>query len=71
MKARIHTQKVILVSKTYNIAVLKGDGIGPEVTDAAVKVLEALQGSSQNLKFNFLYGKAGYHCIAEHGTNLP
>jgi isopropylmalate/isohomocitrate dehydrogenase-like protein len=71
MKARIHTQKVILVSKTYNIAVLKGDGIGPEVTDAAVNVLEALQDSSQNLKFNFLYGEAGYHCIAEHGTNLP
>jgi isopropylmalate/isohomocitrate dehydrogenase-like protein len=71
MKARIHTQKVILVSKTYNIAVLKGDGIGPEVTDAAVNVLEALQDSSQNLKFNFLYGEAGYHCIAEHDTNLP
>jgi isopropylmalate/isohomocitrate dehydrogenase-like protein len=62
---------VILVSKTYNIAVLKGDGIGPEVTDAAVNVLEALQDSSQNLKFNFLYGEAGYHCIAEHATNLP
>jgi isopropylmalate/isohomocitrate dehydrogenase-like protein len=61
---------VILVSKTYNIAVLKGDGIGPEVTDAAVNVLEAVQGTS-NLKLKFLYGEAGYHCIAEHGTNLP
>jgi isopropylmalate/isohomocitrate dehydrogenase-like protein len=61
---------VILVSKTYNIAVLKGDGIGPEVTDAAVNVLEAVQGTS-NLKLRFLYGEAGYHCIAEHGTNLP
>jgi isopropylmalate/isohomocitrate dehydrogenase-like protein len=59
-----------MVSKTYNIAVLKGDGIGPEVTDAAVNVLEAVQGTS-NLKLNFLYGEAGYHCIAEHGTNLP
>jgi isopropylmalate/isohomocitrate dehydrogenase-like protein len=58
------------VSKTYNIAVLKGDGIGPEVTDAAVNVLEAVQGTS-NLKLRFLYGEAGYHCIAEHGTNLP
>jgi isopropylmalate/isohomocitrate dehydrogenase-like protein len=61
---------VILVSKTYNIAVLKGDGIGPEVTDATIKVLEAIQDSS-DLKLNFLYGEAGYHCIAEHGTNLP
>ncbi len=58
------------MSKTYNIAVLKGDGIGPEVTDAAVNVLEAVQGTS-NLKLRFLYGEAGYHCIAEHGTNLP
>ncbi len=59
------------MSKTYNIAVLKGDGIGPEVTEAAVKVLEAAQASSENLRFNFLYGEAGYHCIATYGTNLP
>ena len=65
-----YTQKVVIVSKTYDIAVLKGDGIGPEVTDAAIKVLEAVQASS-DLKLNFLYGEAGYHCIAERGTNLP
>jgi len=58
------------MSKTCNIAVLKGDGIGPEVTEAAVKVLKAVQDASA-LKLNFLYGEAGYHCIAEHGTNLP
>jgi isopropylmalate/isohomocitrate dehydrogenase-like protein len=58
------------MSKTYNIAVLKGDGIGPEVTEAAVNVLQATQETS-NFKLNFLYGKAGYHCIAEYGTNLP
>ena len=55
----------------YNIAVLKGDGIGPEVTEAAIKVLNAVQDASKNLKLNFLYGEAGYHCIAQHGTNLP
>jgi isopropylmalate/isohomocitrate dehydrogenase-like protein len=59
------------MSKTYNIAVLKGDGIGPEVTEAAVEVLEAVQASSKNLALNFLYGEAGYHCIVEYGTNLP
>jgi isopropylmalate/isohomocitrate dehydrogenase-like protein len=58
------------MSKTYNIAVLKGDGIGPEVTEAAAKVLKAVQDTS-DLKLNFLSGEAGYHCIAEHGTNLP
>jgi isopropylmalate/isohomocitrate dehydrogenase-like protein len=59
------------MTKTHNIAVLKGDGIGPEVTEAAVKVLNAVQETSQNLKLNYLYGEAGYHCIATHGTNLP
>jgi isopropylmalate/isohomocitrate dehydrogenase-like protein len=59
------------MSRAYDIAVLKGDGIGPEVTEAAIKVLDAVQHSSKNLKLNFLYGEAGYHCIAEYGTNLP
>jgi isocitrate dehydrogenase (NAD+) len=56
--------------KTYDVAVLKGDGIGPEVTDATVKILETVQ-EKADFKLNFLYGEAGYHCIAEHGTNLP
>jgi isopropylmalate/isohomocitrate dehydrogenase-like protein len=58
------------MSKTYDIAVLKGDGIGPEVTDAAIKVLQALQDTS-NLRLKFLYGEAGFHCIEQYGTNLP
>ena len=58
------------MSKTYNIAVLKGDGIGPEVSEATVKVLQAIQEES-NFKLNFLYGEAGYHCIAKYGSNLP
>jgi len=56
--------------KTYNIAVLKGDEIGPEVVDATIKVLNAVQDTS-DLKLNFLYGEAGYHCIPKYGTNLP
>ena len=58
------------MTKTYNIAVLKGDGIGPEVTETAINVLDAIQKKS-NFKLNYLYGEAGYHCIAEYGTNLP
>lgn len=56
--------------KTYNIAVLKGDGIGPEVTEATVKVLDAVQ-TKLDFKLNYLYGEAGAHCIPEHSTNLP
>jgi isocitrate dehydrogenase (NAD+) len=58
------------MNKSYNIAVLKGDGIGPEVTEATVKVLQAVQDKS-DFKLNYLYGEAGYHCIADYGTNLP
>jgi isopropylmalate/isohomocitrate dehydrogenase-like protein len=58
------------MSKTYKIAVLKGDGIGPEVIEAAVNVLQAVQDTS-DLRLKFLYGEAGYHCIAKLGTNLP
>src|SRR3990170_3577824 len=60
-----------MMTKTYDAAVLKGDGIGPEVTEAAVKVLDAVQKSSANFTLNYLYGEAGYNCIAEYGTNLP
>jgi isopropylmalate/isohomocitrate dehydrogenase-like protein len=58
------------MSRTYNIAVLNGDGIGPEVTEAAMNVLRAVKETS-SLKLNFIYGEAGYHCIKQYGTNLP
>jgi isopropylmalate/isohomocitrate dehydrogenase-like protein len=64
-------ENVITVTKSYDIAVLKGDGIGPEVTEAAVRVLDVVQQSSANFTLNYLYGEAGFHCIAEYGTNLP
>jgi len=57
------------MSKTYDIAVLKGDGIGLEVTEATVKVLQAIQEKS-NFNLIFLYANAGYHCIDKYGTNL-
>ncbi|MDR2700076.1 MAG: isocitrate/isopropylmalate dehydrogenase family protein [Nitrososphaerota archaeon] len=56
--------------KTYNIAVLKGDGIGPEVTEATINVLDAVQNVS-DFKLNYVYGEAGAHCIPDYGTNLP
>ncbi len=58
------------MSKTYTIVALKGDGIGPEVTEATVKVLEAVEKKS-NFKLNIVYGEAGAHCIPQYGTNLP
>jgi isopropylmalate/isohomocitrate dehydrogenase-like protein len=59
------------MARIHDIAVLKGDGIGPEVTEATLKVLEAVQASVGGFELKYQFGEAGYHCIAEHGTNLP
>jgi len=59
------------VQRIYKIAVLPGDGIGPEVTRAAVAVLDAVQRVNCDLRLNFIYGEAGYNCIERYGTNIP
>ncbi len=51
---------------TDEIAVIPGDGIGQEVTPAAVEVLEALP-----VDFEFVYGEAGDETKAETGEALP
>ena len=54
----------------HKIAVLTGDGIGPEVTKVAVNVLEAAKNAS-DFGLDLQYGEAGHYCIKEYGTNLP
>lgn len=50
----------------YNIAVIPGDGIGREVMEATISVLDAL-----NLDFDYVYGEAGDECLEKTGTALP
>lgn len=52
------------------IAVLPGDGIGPEVTTAAVKVLQVIA-RRFNHTFEFAYGSIGGAAIDEHNMPLP
>jgi len=40
------------MAKKYNIALIKGDGIGPEIVDEAVKVLDAVA-SVEDIEFNY------------------
>ena len=54
----------------FNIAVLPGDGVGPEVTAGAVKVLEAV-GRRFGHAFDFGFGRVGGNAIDESGTALP
>ena len=53
----------------FNIAVLGGDGIGPEVTAESVKVLNTL-GSAFGHRFILEYGDVGGISIDKHGTPL-
>src|SRR6056297_123481 len=55
---------------TYNIAVVKGDGIGPEIIDQGIKVLKTV-GKKYNIDFNFQEVLAGGSAIDEIGECLP
>ena len=52
------------------IAVLPGDGIGPEVTEQAIKVLKAIA-LNYNHKFNFVYADVGAIAIDKYNNPLP
>ena len=51
---------------TYNITLIPGDGIGPEVAEATRRVLEAT-----GVAFNWEIGYAGADVIDKYGTPLP
>jgi len=54
----------------FNLAVLPGDGVGPEVAGEAIKVLQAI-GKRFGHSFNLDYGLVGGVAIDETGTALP
>lgn len=54
----------------YNIALLRGDGIGPEIVDGACKVLEKV-GDLCGHTFNFTRYLIGGAAIDEYGIPLP
>jgi 3-isopropylmalate dehydrogenase len=57
--------------KTYRIATLPGDGIGPEVTAEAVKVLQALAPSLQDVRFEFQEYSVGAAEYLRSGDPMP
>ncbi|MFR0902226.1 MAG: isocitrate/isopropylmalate family dehydrogenase, partial [Anaerovoracaceae bacterium] len=54
----------------YKIAVIPGDGIGPEVTAEAVKALDAA-GKKFGHEFDYTYLLAGGAAIDQYGRCLP
>ncbi len=58
------------IMKSYKIGLLRGDGIGPEIVDGAVRVLEAV-GKKRGLAFEFTPYLIGGAAIDECGKPLP
>ncbi len=58
------------MDRYYRIGIIKGDGIGPEIVDEAIKVLDAL---SANMGFHLEYHEMllGGSAIDETGVPLP
>lgn len=50
----------------YDIAVIPGDGVGKEVMDATLQVLDAL-----DVQFNYKEARAGEECFKRTGTTIP
>ena len=51
---------------SYKIAVVPGDGIGREVMQATIDVLDEL-----GIDFEYVYGEAGDECLEKNGNALP
>ncbi|MGI8406566.1 MAG: isocitrate/isopropylmalate dehydrogenase family protein [Thermomicrobiales bacterium] len=51
---------------TYQVSLIPGDGIGPEVTEATRRVLEA-----SGISFDWEYCDAGLGALEKHGDVLP
>jgi len=58
------------MSKNYTIGVIRGDGIGPEIVDEAIKVLDAVA-VSEDLQFDYKDFLMGGVAIDETGVPLP
>lgn len=56
--------------KSYKIAVLPGDGIGPEVMTQAIKVLDKVQ-AKFGFELQLSYADVGGIAIDNHGSALP
>jgi len=55
---------------SYKIAIIPGDGIGPELTEATLKVLDVAK-EKFGLEFDYIFLEAGDACFEKRGVALP
>ncbi len=61
----------MLANDAFHIAVLPGDGIGPEVMAPALEVLKKIEATTPGLKFRFTEAAAGATHYKETGKSMP
>jgi 3-isopropylmalate dehydrogenase len=55
----------------FHVAVLAGDGIGPEVMASALEILRRIEATTPSLKFRFTDAAAGANHYRETGKSMP
>ena len=58
------------MSETFNIATFKGDGIGPDVINSAIKIIEKASNAVGGLNFEWNFIKAGAAYYKETGKDV-
>ena len=61
----------MLANDSFHIAVLAGDGIGPEVMAPALEVLRRIEATTPGLKFRFTEAAAGAGHYRDTGKSMP
>src|SRR6266478_1101916 len=61
----------MLANDSFHIAVLPGDGIGPEVMAPALAVLDKVAAATPGLSFRLTEAAAGAGHYRDHGTSMP
>ena len=66
----VKTGEKSLENRVYQIAVLKGDGIGPEVVDESIRIVETLEKQIGQI-CHFIQYPCGAQCYLDQGDPLP
>lgn len=64
------TEEEGFLMKIFKVAVIAGDGIGPEVIDEGIKVLQTIADLSQQFQFEFTYFPWGCEFYSRHGKMM-
>jgi 3-isopropylmalate dehydrogenase len=56
---------------TYDVSLLEGDGIGPELSECVYSILVNIHDKSSNLKFNISRVEAGDNAKLKYNKPLP